>query len=53
MLRSHNRPFSVVCICMHIQNCSLLFHEADHDKCCANNLVNYTLSLSAFRQKHD
>ena len=22
MCRSHNRPSSVVCICMHIQNCS-------------------------------
>ena len=48
MLRSENRPFSVVCICMHIQSCSLLFHEADHDKWCTSSLVNYTFSLGAF-----
>ena len=52
MLRYHNRPFSVVCISMHIQNSSLLFHDAGHDKCCASSLVNYTLSLGAFRQKN-
>ena len=38
--------------CLYLHAHSELFHEADHDQCCARTLVNYTLSLGPFRQKH-
>ena len=38
--------------CLYLHAHSELFHEADHDQCCARTSVKYTLSLGAFRQKH-
>ena len=38
--------------CLYLYAHSELLHEADHDQCCARTLVNYTLSLGPFRQKH-
>ena len=38
--------------CLYPHAHSELFHEADHDQCCARTLGNYTLSLGPFRQKH-
>ena len=37
--------------CLYLHAHSELFHEADHDQCCARTLVNYTLSVGPFRQK--
>ena len=31
--------------CLYLHAHSELFHEADHDQCCAKTLVNYTLSV--------
>ena len=38
--------------CFYLHAHSELFHEADHDQCCARTLVNHPLSLGPFRQKH-
>ena len=50
MCRSHNRPSSVVCICMHIQNCSTkqIMTSVVQELWSIN-----TLSVGPFRQKHE